>query len=51
VRRQLNQAIFKRIYVDDAQHIRSEFAEPFETLLSEEITTAARERAEDLDRE
>lgn len=51
VRQQLNQAIFKKIYVDDAQHVRSELAEPFETLLSEEITTAARERAEIIDRE
>jgi len=51
VRQQLNQAIFKKIYVDDAQHVRSQLAEPFETLLSDEITTAARERAEIIDRE
>ena len=42
VRRQLNQAIFKKIYVDDAAHARSELAEPFELLLSDEVTTAAR---------
>jgi hypothetical protein len=48
VRRQLNQAIFKKIYVDDAHHVRSELAEPFETLLSDEITTAAREQPKPL---
>ena len=51
VRRQLNQAIFKKIYVDDSHRIRSELAEPFETLLSREITTAARQRAEAINQE
>ncbi|MBU1492430.1 MAG: hypothetical protein KJ956_00475 [Actinobacteria bacterium] len=51
VRRQLNQAIFEKIYVDDAQHVRSALAEPFETPLSDEITAAARQRAETIDQE
>ena len=49
VRRQLNQAIFKKIYADDAQHVRSELTEPFETLLSDEITLAVRQRTEMID--
>ena len=49
VRRQLNQAVFKKIYVDDNHHVSSELAEPFPTLLSEEVTTAAKTRAETID--
>jgi len=51
VRRQLNQAIFKRIHVDDAQHAWSELTEPFESLLPEENTNTTRERAEMIDQE
>jgi site-specific DNA recombinase len=51
VRRQLNQAIFKKIYVDDAQQVRSELTEPFKTLLSDEITLAAKQRTESIDQE
>lgn len=51
VRRQLNQAVFKKIYVDDTHHVSSELAEPFQTLLGEEVTTAARARAETIDTE
>jgi len=35
----------------EAHYVRSELAEPFETLLSDEITTAARERAETINLE
>ena len=49
MRRQLNQALFDKIYLDDADddggtvHV---LAEPFELLLSNDISTAARDRDE-----
>ncbi len=46
VRRQFNQAFFKRILIDDMYNVTGEFAEPFETLLSDELRQAAAERAE-----
>ncbi len=49
VRRRMNQAIFTKIYVRDNDDVRSEFAEPFEILLSDEVadaTTASMELAD-----
>ncbi len=45
IRRQLNQAIFKRIYVDDSGYLSSELNEPFEVLLSDEVTLTSELRA------
>ena len=45
IRRQMNQAIFKKIYVDDEGGVTSEFSEPFELLLSSEVVEAARDHA------
>jgi len=45
VRRQFNQAFFKRILIDDTYTVTGELAEPFDTLLSEEIRLAAARRA------
>jgi site-specific DNA recombinase len=39
VRRLLNQAFFKRLYVDDENHVRSELAAPFDVLLVNVDTT------------
>jgi site-specific DNA recombinase len=41
LRRQLNQAFFKAIYIDDDDLIRSELAAPFDVLLSDEVQSAA----------
>ena len=46
IRRQMNQSIFQRILVDDHGGVTSEFTEPFELLLSDEVTEAARRTAE-----
>ena len=48
VRRQLNQAIFKRIFIDDDHNIISELTEPFQTLLSIEVSIPAQIRAAEL---
>ncbi|MSW92153.1 MAG: hypothetical protein F2812_11175 [Actinobacteria bacterium] len=45
LRRQFNQAFFKRLLIDDNYNITGELAEPFETLLSEDIRQAAALRA------
>ena len=45
LRRQFNQAFFKRILIDDTYTVTGELAEPFDTLLSEEIRLAAARRA------
>lgn len=45
LRRQLNQAIFKKLWIDDTGRVTSEFTEPFETLLGEEVTIPAKLRA------
>ncbi len=45
IRRQFNQAFFKRILIDDTYMVTGELAEPFDTLLSEEIRLAATRRA------
>ena len=45
LRRQFNQAFFKRLLIDDEYNVTGEFAEPFETLLGEEIRQAAAWRA------
>jgi site-specific DNA recombinase len=37
LRRQINQALFRKIYVDQYGEVRGELAEPFETLLSRPI--------------
>jgi site-specific DNA recombinase len=37
VRRQLNQAIFKKLLIDNSGRVRSEYAEPFGILLSDEV--------------
>ena len=47
LRRQFNQACFKRILIDDEYTVTGELAEPFETLLSEELRQAAARKAED----
>ena len=46
LRRQFNQAIFKRLLIDDNYNVTGELAEPFETLLSEEVRQAAARRAD-----
>ena len=45
LRRQFNQAFFKRILIDDTYTVTGELAEPFDTLLSEEIRLASARRA------
>ena len=45
VRRQLNQAIFTKLFVHEDGRISSELAEPFITLLSSEVAHVARMRA------
>ncbi len=44
IRRLLNQAIFTRIYIDD-EGIHGDLAEPFRTLLSDELANAAEQHA------
>ena len=46
VRRQFNQIFFNRLLIDDNYTIVGELAEPFETLLGDEIRLAASLRAE-----
>jgi DNA invertase Pin-like site-specific DNA recombinase len=46
LRRQFNQAFFKRLLIDDNYNVTGELAEPFETLLSEELRQAAARKAE-----
>jgi len=41
VRRQLNQGIFKKIYIHENGRVSSQLAEPFSTLLAPEVTQAA----------
>lgn len=45
----MDQAIFKKVYVDDGVGVTSEFSEPFELLLSSEVIEAARNHAQVLD--
>ena len=49
IRRQMTQAIFTKIYVDDEGGVTSEFSEPFERLLSSGVIEAARDHARVLD--
>lgn len=44
IRRLLNQAIFTRLYIDDGD-IHGDLAEPFRTLLSDELANAAQQHA------
>ncbi len=46
VRRQFNQAFFQRLLIDDNYTVTSELAEPFQTLLSEEVRQYVARRAE-----
>ena len=46
VRRQFNQAFFKRLLIDDRYHVVGELEEPFDTLLSEEVRRASARAAE-----
>ena len=46
VRRQFNQAFFKRILIDDSYSAIAELAEPFDLLLSREVRDAATRRSE-----
>jgi site-specific DNA recombinase len=46
VRRQFNQVFFKRLLIDDEYHVIGELAEPFETLLGDEVRLAATMKAE-----
>ncbi len=46
VRRQFNQVFFKRLLIDDQYHVIGELAEPFETLLGDEVRLAATLKAE-----
>lgn len=46
VRRQFNQAFFKRILIDDSYSAIAELAEPFDLLLSREVREAATRRSE-----
>ena len=46
LRRQFNQAFFKRLLIDDNYNVTGKLAEPFETLLSEEVRQAAVRRAD-----
>ena len=46
VRRQFNQAFFKRLLIDDDYNVTGELAEPFDILLSEEVRQAAVYKAE-----
>jgi hypothetical protein len=45
IRQQMNQAIFKKVWVDSEGNITSEFTDTFAMLLSNEVTTAAEEHA------
>ena len=45
IRRQMNQAIFKAIYIDDEGNVTSEYNEPFDLLLGPELTKAAHDHA------
>jgi hypothetical protein len=45
IRRQLNQAIFTKLWIDDRYNITSEFTEPFRTMLSPEVVAPATIRA------
>ncbi len=45
IRRQLNQAIFKKIFIDNTGHLSSELNEPFGVLLSDEVTLASEVKA------
>lgn len=47
LRRQFNQAFFKRLLINDEYNVTGELAEPFETLLSDEIRQAASRKAQD----
>jgi site-specific DNA recombinase len=50
LRRQFNQAFFKRLIVDDTFTVTGELAEPFAILLSDDIREAAHEHAEQRNR-
>src|SRR5262249_43602185 len=41
IRKLLNQAFFRRLWIDDDEHIRSELAPPFDVLLSDRVREAA----------
>ncbi len=47
LRRQFNQAFFKRLLIDDNYNVTSELAEPFHTLLSEDLRHAAAHKNHD----
>ena len=47
IRRQLNQSIFEKIWIDDTGMITSRFTEPFRTLLGDDVRVPARIRAEE----
>jgi site-specific DNA recombinase len=46
VRRQFNQALFKKLLIDDIYDVRAELAEPFDILLGSELRQAAAQKAE-----
>jgi hypothetical protein len=41
VRKLFNQAFFKKLYIDDESHVRSELAAPFDVLLSSDLRVGA----------
>jgi hypothetical protein len=43
LRRQLNQAFFKNLYIDDDDLVRSELAAPFDIILSDDLRAAVEE--------
>jgi site-specific DNA recombinase len=47
VRRQFNQAFFKRLLIDDEYNVTGELASPFDILLSDELRQSAALRAEE----
>jgi hypothetical protein len=49
LRREINQALLKRIYVDQSGDVRGELAEPFDTLLSRPVRHLAAAQAPDID--
>lgn len=46
IRKLFNQAFFKKLFIDDDTHIRSQLAAPFDVLLSKPFRTAAQDIAE-----
>src|SRR5207244_13386732 len=43
IRKLFNQAFFKKLYIDDDSHLRSELAAPFDILLTDRVRAAAAE--------